>query len=554
METPFLLLLLIALGASASIWAFRLIGLSPLLGYLAFGVALSPFREVLFDDPHVVEVVAESGVILLMFFIGLEFHLDKIRDLWKTGLLGGSIQMILSGAAAFGAARLFGLGWLPAAMAGLVVAFSSTAVVMRLLEERGESDTLRGRASIGVLLTQDVIAVLALAVLPLFSAEAQIQGAGGFALRLAALAVALPALFLLVRWGFPKLFLRAAAARSPELLTWLSFAACFATALAAHVAGGSFAVGAFMGGLVLSRSPVAPQIRAELNTLRNGALGFFFISVGWLVDLGAVAADPLPVLGLFAGLVVMKGLTAGLAMAAMGLPLRMAAAVGLTLAQIGEFSLVVGQVCFGLGLIDSATLGAILPAAILSMGITPFLFPLAARMARSVPGKGTATESSGPAPGAVVVGHGPVGRTVTRILRDFGVPPVVIDLNLATVKALEAAGQPAVYGDGRRREVLSKAGAGAASFVVVTLPDLESRLGVVTTARSLNPETKILTRARYMNEKDRLAGAGADLVRFEECEVAAALAEHLLQSRGLPPDRILEELEVIRCSFESGEE
>jgi len=566
MHAALLALTLLTLGAAGIAWALKRAGLSPLLGYLILGIVAAPFQDALFENPKAARDLAEFGVILLMFFIGLEFHLGQLRSMLLLTIGSGTIQVALTALLAGATAWLCGASPPAAAVLGLMVAFSSTALVMKAFEDRRESDSHRARLSIAVLLMQDIAAILAVAVLPLalaMFASAPSSGAAPLSLfdglkKIGVLFIVLPFLFVGTRYLLPKLFEKAALARAPDVFSLLSLGACFSVALAAEMAGASLALGAFLGGLVLSETPFASQIMADLSTVRNLALAFFFVSVGMLVDLAFVREHLGGLMLALAGLVILKSALTALALRCFKVDWRDGLSVGLCLAQIGEFSFVLGGA--SQNVLDRQSYQFVLALAVLSMLLTPFLVAFSGKLSGAIPVgtnnepadknvRSTPEQSAVANLRAIVVGYGPVGRTLTRILRDFGITPVIVDMNFETVKKLTQNGMIAVYGDAGRRDILLKAGVEESGYLLVTLPDLAARMPVVATARMLNPNIKILTRARYLGERAMLEDAGATSVSYEEAEVAVSLAKYLLREIGARETEIEREAQRIRSEI-----
>ena len=557
MHDTFLAITVLTLGAALLVGLFQRIHLSPILAYLVLGILAGPLQHLLFKDPEGAETLADFGVILLMFFIGLEFHLDEMRSMLKLCLSAGTLQVLLATGVGGLIAWMLGAHPLVAMILGVMLAISSTALVMKAFEDRGESDSQRARVALAVLLFQDLAAILVVAMLPLASAppaagKIQSSDSGGIFGKLALLLVVLPALFLACRHFLPRVFEKAAAARRPEAFSLLSLGACFSIALAAQWAGASLPLGAFLGGLVLCRTPFASQIMADLSPLRNLALGFFFVSVGMLVDLPFVSTHILELLAALLALVLLKTLTAAAALRILRVPSVVAAGVALAIAQVGEFSFVLGKQAEAAHLLPPEPYKFVMALAVLSMLLTPFLVNYSLHFGRWIANRipNTPTEdlpkSNVAILRAVVVGYGPVGKTLTRILTDFHIHPVVIDMNIETVKKLAASGITAIYGDAGRREVLKAANIEQASYLLVTLPDLPGRIPVVATARVINPGIKIFTRARYLAERAMMEDAGATAVSYEEAEVAVSLAGFLLKEIGAKDVEVEREAERIR--------
>jgi len=304
-----------------------------------------------------------------------------------------------------------------------------------------------------------------------------------------------------------------------------------------------------MGGLVLCETPFATQVLSELSALRDLALGFFFITVGLLIKVDYIWVNLFMVLAVLCAVVLMKSLVVGASLLIQRVPRLTAAAVGLALAQVGEFSFVITSEASRAGALGKTTEQTILVVSILTMALTPLLIGGSARILKL-----QSTETPSPveedpedaAPRGVVVGYGPVGRTLTTILADFGVRPVIIDLNIKTIRKLQDEQRAAVYGDAGRREVLLAAGIDKATYLLVTLPDLPSRMAVVGMARLINPKLKIITRAHYIGERAMLDDAGASSAAFEELEVAVAMSKLLLGEMGVADEDLDLEAEKVR--------
>jgi len=559
MHEPFVILTVMTLGAAALVGLLQRLNISPILGYIVLGILAGPFQEHLFSDHEQINTMAEFGIVLLLFFIGLEFHLDELRANLRAFLGGGALQTGVTTAAATAALHFSGMPLAGALTIGVMLALSSTALVMKAFEDKRQGDSQRARLSLAILLFQDIVAIVSVAILPLASNAPKSAAELHPAARLGLLLIILPLVFVGSRYLLPRMFQRVAAARTPESFSLLSLGACFSVALAAQAAGASLALGAFLGGLVLCRTPFASQILADLSTLRNLALGFFFITIGMLVDLKYVAAHIPALLGALAALVFFKVLITSAALRVLRIPAAAAAGVGLALAQIGEFSFVLGREAEKARLLDAESYTFVLALAVLSMLVTPFLVDRSGafghwigmrfeKVAHETPG----TEEPAPEVSqvrAIVVGYGPVGRTLSRILKDFGIEPTIIDMNIETVKKLNDGGLKAVFGDAGRREILLAAGVESATYLLVTLPDLPGRIPVVATARILNASLKILTRARYIGEQAMLEESGASSIAYEEAEVAVALAGFLLREIGAPDPEIQREAARIRAEI-----
>jgi CPA2 family monovalent cation:H+ antiporter-2 len=593
------LLTTIAAGFAAA-WLFGLITqklkLSPIVGYILAGVAIGPHTPGFTGDVAIAQQLAEIGVILLMFGVGLSFHL---KDLWAVrsvalpGAIGQSAVATVAGGALF-----HWMGWPLQAgiIVGMAMAVASTVVLLRVLSDRGLLASPHGHVAIGWLIVEDILTVLALVMVPLLAvslspdADAAAQGLGGLAtlgwalLKLTALvAIVLLAGSRVIPWMLTQV----ARLRSRELftLTVLVLSITIAVGSAAFF-GASVALGAFLAGIVVSQTPMSHQAAADALPMRDAFSVMFFVSVGMLVDPSFVIAQPGMVAAGLIVVLLVKPLAAMVIVATCGFPVRTALVVALGLAQIGEFSFILGQVARDNGLLPDEGMNVLVLTAVATIGLNPMLFRLldpveraieripwlyrlldarnAQRTAdvRSLPSRsGPAAADAGTAPGAgasagaspapprplaIIVGHGPVGRLVDAMLTDAGLRIVIIDMNLAIVRQLTQAGRSAIYGDATRSEVLERAGIREASHLILSLPQKEDRIRLVLAARELNPDVEIVVRARYLAERDMLLKVGANKVVFEEGEAGIALTRHVLATQHTPPATIEKLLQAVR--------
>jgi CPA2 family monovalent cation:H+ antiporter-2 len=498
------------------------------LGYLVAGTVVGPGVLGWVRGGDSIDVLAELGAATLLFSIGTEFSLARLRALGARTFVAGALQVVATAGAA--TALCMGLG-LPARSAfavGAIVSLSSTAVVMRLLIEQRSLDSAHGRLSLGVLLTQDLAVVpLVIAVTMVSDGPAQ-DGAVTQLARTAGGAVLLVTGFLLlVRLVFPRVMRGAAMVRNRELIALFSTVCAVGSALGAEAVGLSGALGAFVAGVLLGSSPFAAQVRAEVAPLKTLLLTLFFAAVGLAGDPGWAWSN----LGVVSGAVVAvacgKALVAALVCRLVGLPSAVSLAAGLCLAQIGEFSFVIAEVARAGRLVDEGTHRLIVTATIGSLALSPFLVSAARRIARLRPQPGampivTATED---APRVVIVGYGPAGRRAMECLRAAGCTRIdVIESNPALAAAAVTDGARTHVGDAGRLDVLEHVGIRDADVVAVTTADLDAVRHVTALVRSIAPRTRIVARARYSSTVRDMAVAGADCVVDEESLVGDRIA------------------------------
>ncbi|MDP2311307.1 MAG: cation:proton antiporter [Pseudomonadota bacterium] len=569
----------LTIGLTAALalgYASQRAGLSPILGYLLAGVVAGPFTPGPVADARIAAQLAEVGVVLLMFGVGLHFHPKDLLAVRGIAVPGAVAQSAV--ATALGAAVAWASGWnlVGGLVLGTAISVASTVVLIRGLEEEGLLDTSAGRIAVGWLIVEDLFTVLVLVVLPvLVSALATgAAGPGAFlsAIGLAVLKLALLPVLVLGAGGkvIPWLLTRVARTRSRELFTLAVLSLALAIAAgSAVVFGASMALGAFLAGMVVGQSKVSEQAAADALPFRDAFAVLFFVSVGMLFDPAYLLRRPLLVLGVLAVIVVAKPLVAFAIAILRGYSVRTGLIVAAGLSQIGEFSFILAQVAVALAVLPEEGQSAIVAAALLSISVNPLLFRLVgpaeawmrahprlwSALNRRAEARGRAinaeTAASLHAPGAeapraIVVGYGPVGRTATKLLREFGIQPVIVDMNIDTMSTLVAEGATAIYGDAGKPEILRAAGIAGAKYLVVTLPTLSGRLPVIVAARHLNPDVQIFSRARYLTERAFLERMGVSEACYEEAEAAARLAEFLLRAEGTEEERIRAQVEEIR--------
>jgi CPA2 family monovalent cation:H+ antiporter-2 len=549
------------------------LGLSPIVGYLLAGIVIGPHTPGFAGDVGLAQQLAEVGVILLMFGVGLHFDLSDLWKVRRVAIPGAIGQSLVATLAAAGLFHLLGWGLTAGLVTGMAMAVASTVVLLRVLMDKGMLQTSHGHVAVGWLIVEDLLTVLVLVLLPLLGDKA--EGGGGGASGLATFAWAfaklgLMVLVVLVAGGrlVPWILTQVAKLRSPELFTLTVLVLSVTIAVgSASIFGASVALGAFLAGIVVAQSPVSHQAAADALPMRDAFAVIFFVSVGMLFDPSFVFREPAMVAAALAVVLLFKPLAALVIVAICGYPARTALTVAIGLAQIGEFSFIVAQVAGEHGLIPPEGMSVLVAAAMISITINPLLFGALDRIERAVAnvpwlfrllearhaartrdindtGGHKAAEEQRPL--AIIVGYGPVGRLVDAMIRDAGLATVIVDMNIDTVRSLASSGRVAIYGDATRREVLEQAGIRKAQHLVVTLPDSSGRASLVMAARELSPAVEITVRARHLAEREPLVQAGAAKVVFEEGEAGVALARHVLERRGLEAAKIDQLLVAVR--------
>jgi CPA2 family monovalent cation:H+ antiporter-2 len=537
------LLVLLAV-ATAGVALFERLRLPAIAGFLVMGALVGPGGIGLIGDPERVRELAELGVVFLLFEIGLELPLERLRLLWRPALISGGLQVGATLAVVSAAAVALGLDLRNALVLGALVAMSSTALVMRLLSQRGEVHTPQGQLAIGILLFQDLCVVPFLLLVPILAADA---GRSGFevGVELGRAVLALAVFFVVSRFLLPWLLDRVARMRSRELFTMVALLAVMGSAVVAEEIGLTLSVGAFIGGLVLSTTPYARQLFAEVVPLRGLLIGVFFTAVGMLFD-WRVASEQWPAIVAYTGMVVI--LKAGLVVLIVAYALRQGVRSGvltaLVLAQTGEFSFVLAVAASEVGLLDAALRQVFVAGSIATLLLTPFMVEVSPRVASflargrdSQRGRERAAATS-PGGHVVLIGFGLGGQNLARVLKSRQIHYVAIDSNAVSVRAALGRKEPVIYGDATRSELLHSASVANAKLVVVAISDAIATREVITGVRAIAPNVPILARTRYVLEVDALERAGATQVVVEELEATLEMMGAALQSFGFPGESV----------------
>ena len=578
-------------AAFTAAWVLGLITqrlrLSPIVGYLLAGIVIGPHTPGFVGDVGIATQLAEVGVILLMFGVGLHFHLGDLLAVRKVAVPGALGQSLV--ATLLGLALAVGFGWSlkSGLVLGMAMAVASTVVLMRVLTDNRMLDTPHGHVAVGWLIVEDILTVVLLVILPALGegsgggttqpadpAHTPVTGIGALVWALAKALVKLAALGTILLWGgskvIPWLMVRVARLRSRELFTLTVLVMAIAVATAAqYLFGASFALGAFLAGMVVGQSAVSHQAAADALPLRDAFSVLFFASVGMLFDPAFLLREPALVIACLGIVLVAKPLAALAIVALIGYPARTALVVAIGLAQIGEFSFILSELARDHGLLGDAGHNVLVACAIVSITLNPLLFRLVGpaedalrrwpalwrfmnrrtlRRERAMNEQAGRAVESGSSPLAVILGYGPVGRAVDSVLRDRGVETLVVDLNLDTVQALTGDGRLALYGDAYNIEVMHQALA-RATHLLITLPHSANRNPLIVSAKLINPDVKVFVRARYLAEREELEQAGADGAIYEEAEAAVALARLVLFDRGADTDTVRRESTRIRQEF-----
>jgi CPA2 family monovalent cation:H+ antiporter-2 len=536
------------------------LGLSPIVGYLLAGTLVGPHTPGFVADIALAEQMAEIGVILLMFGVGLQFHIEELLAVRRVAMPGAVAQSATATALGIAVTMAFGWTWSAGLVFGIALSVASTVVLIRVLADNDALHTQAGHIAVGWLVVEDVFTVLALVLLPALVGTAGSDRPLWLTLTITGLEVGGLILFTAVVGTrvIPRVLDLIARTRSRELFTLAVLAIALGIAVgSALVFGVSMALGAFLAGLVVGRSEYSLRAATDALPMRDAFAVLFFVSVGMLLDPLAMLEAPWLMLGALAIVLIGKPLVAFVLVWALHYPLRVALTVSIALAQIGEFSFILSTLGRELGVLPPEATNALVATAIISIVLNPPLFRtigpierwaqarprLWSFLNRSEAAKRDAAQPRTPrrattAHRAVVVGSGPTGRTVMRLLREADIEPTMIELNIDSVRALRQDGIDAIYGDATQPATLTGAGVASAGTLILTSAGMANSAEVIRTARELNPGIRVLARAAYLREMPELTEAGADTVFTGEGEVALAFVEDIMERLGATAEQI----------------
>ena len=528
----------------------RKLKLPSIIGFLITGLLAGPYTLGFIRNTHQVEQMAEYGVVLLLFTIGIECSLKELMRIRHMVLLGGGLQVALT-IGAVAAIGSFGGFPLPQSIFfGFLVALSSTAILMKLMMDAGEMDTPQGKAALGILIFQD------LCIVPLMLFTPFLAGGGKGLVQIGIVSAKAAAVIVGAHYGarfvVPWVFEQVVKTRSRELFVLSIIFIGMGTAWLTAQVGLSLALGAFIAGLAISESEYSHQALSDIMPFREAFMSLFFISVGMLLKPAIVFKFPLLLLGMVLSIVLVKALLTSAVGIALGLPMRIALIAGLSLAQIGEFSFVLSRSGLTYGLLTPETYQLFLAASIATMALTPVFMkvagPAADFMTRALPHSWTRGRSSLAQNGrkvnlkdhVIIVGYGVNGKNLARILKSLEIPRVIVETNPFTVRSLRGEGEEIIFGDASKPEILEHAGILDARIVVVAISDAAASRRIAAQARQMHPSIHVIVRTRYLLEMEPLFRLGVNEVIPEEFETSVEILFRVLK-RFLVPQDVIEE-------------
>lgn len=562
MHTPQLFgdLLLILLVSLPVAYVCLRVKIPVLVGLMLTGIAIGPFGFGLIKEISGIEVLAEIGVMLLLFTIGLEFSLKRLREMKRLVMFGGGLQVLITIAFTAGVSVLFGREMRQAIFFGFLVAMSSTAIVLKSYVERNEVDAPHGRAGVGILLFQDIAVVLMLLIVPVLGGK---EGAsiGAIAIDLGTSLAALVIIVLAAWYLLPPLLKLLSELRSPEIFLLTVVMVCLGLSWVTAHFGMSLALGAFIAGVVIADTDYSHQATAEILPFRDVFNSLFFVSIGMLLSITSLWENLGSVVQLVILITIAKGIIVWAVVKLLGFPQRIALMTALGLAQIGEFSFVLSKMGQSVGLLPGSDYQNFLAAAIVSMIAAPFLIafaPKAGYWIQSVFKDGRAydiaaeeeelhlTSSGGLQQHVIIVGYGLNGRNLSRVLRAVGIPYTILEVNAEVVRRAKAKGEKINFGDSTRREVLLHAKIENAWAIVLAMSDVQAARRTVNQARMINKDVHIIVRTRYVSEITELYDLGANEVIPEEFETSIEIFARVLHRYGIARNLIEGQIDRIR--------
>lgn len=541
--------------------------LSPLVGYLLAGIVVGPHFPGFVADPSTASQYAEIGVILLMFGVGLHFHLKELLAVQKVALPGAVVQIAASIALGAAATHFFGWNWQAGALFGMAISVASTVVLTRVLADNRALHTPTGHVALGWLVVEDLFTILALVLLP-----ALLGAAGGgtegdsvwAALGITVIKLSALVIFTLLvgQKLIPWLLGFVARTGTRDLFTLAVLVLALGIAVgSAEFFGASMALGAFLAGMIVGQSDFSARAASEALPLRDAFAVLFFVSVGMLLN-PFTLPDIWPLILTTLGLILVgKPLAALLVVLALGRPLRQAVGVAVALAQIGEFSFILTALGTSYGVLPPEATNAVIAASILSITLNPLLYQRIPVLLKwlgrhgignspvaPLEGENTVPEVPADRQRIIVAGYGPTGRNLTRILRENNIDVVIVEMNIDTVRTLRKAGEQAIHGDATQPEVLNHAGLADADALIISSSAMSAR-DVLSAARTVHPGIRVLIHAAYLREARDLHKDTSVAVFSGEGEVALAMSVYLMREFGATEEQVEQERRRIRAEL-----
>lgn len=527
---------------------FRRINLSSVIGFLFTGILIGPYGLGVISTSSEIEVIAEIGIILLMFSIGVEFSVRQLLQMWRTMFITGGAQVILTVAAGWGVSSLTGLPQKESLFIGILISLSSTAVVLKLLADKNELGTPHGKSTVGILIFQDIAIVPLMILVQVLGADSEMSG-GAIALKILLSFGGIAVILFLSRKFIPLLLRWLAGVRIREAFTAGTILLILGTAYISEEIGLTFSIGAFLAGIIISESEYSHQIVSEMLPLKDLFNSIFFVSIGLLLNVAFLAENFFLVGTTFAVLIIIKTGIIVIILLLQRQRLSTALMTGLSLAQIGEFSFIIAQTGIKEGLLSAEMNDTFLAVSIFSLFLTPIIMSFSSKVAdrfRSFSGELSQTENPGLKDHVIIAGFGLNGRTVARVLKDTGIKYQVIEYNPDLVQYHRNLGENIMYGDITRKEILTHAGAETARVMVFAVSDEKSTIAALHLVKEINPDIYTIVRTRYVRQVEVFRDLGASEVIPDELETSLMIFSRVLRKYRFPTNIIMRQLSILR--------
>jgi monovalent cation:H+ antiporter-2, CPA2 family len=550
MEIPLLNDIVIIFGlAIVVLFICHRLHIPVILGFLVTGILVGPYGLALVKEVHEVEILAEIGVVLLLFTIGIEFSFKKLLQIKKTVLIGGPLQVIITFVATFFLSRYFDLTVVRSIFMGFLVALSSTAIVLKLIQGKSEMDSPHGRATLGILIFQDIIVVPMILITPILAGTSATLDTSLLVLLAKGIGIIL-LVIISAKWIVPKLLYQIIRTRDNEFFILSLVVICFSVAWLTSKAGLSLALGAFLAGLIISESEYSHHALGHILPFKDIFTTFFFVSIGMMLNVQYLFEQIVSVSILALSLILIKAVIAGTVTLLLGYSLRTAIIAGCALAQIGEFSFILAGVGHEHGFLAGSIYQRFLAVTILTMALTPFVISLAPRLAnlvlripfpkRFISGNhpDLSNRISEQQDHLVIIGFGLNGKNLAHAAKATSIPYAIIEMNSDTVQNEQAKGEPIIYGDAGHKNALDAVNIKHARVAVVAINDATATRQITQQIKRLNPTIHLFVRTRFVNELEPLQKLGADEVIPEEFETSIEIFARVLSKYLIPRNEI----------------
>lgn len=532
------------------IFIFNKMNVPSIVGFLIAGMIIGPYGFEFITDSSQIKVMAEIGIMLLLFTIGLEVSFTRLLQIKKLLLVAGGFQLLGTITIASIIIMIFGMSLKESVFLGILISFSSTAIVLKILSDKGELEAPHGRIALGILIFQD-LSIVPLSLLILLLGATEDIAALDIIFELL-IAFGLTALIIIIsKFLMPHIVHQIAKLRMREVFTAGIILLLLGTSFLTHKLGLSFALGAFIVGLILAESDYSYQIISEIQPFRSVFNSIFFVSIGLLLNLHFVTQNYFTIAGVALGILFIKAAIIISIVLLMKYPLRIAILIGFGLAQVGEFSFILAEAGYDLNLISDNYFNVFLAITIFTMILTPFIFNLLPAIAAktsllSKPPEENGTSKKGFRDHVIIVGFGLNGRNLARVLKETGIKYIIIEMNPETVKREKAAGEHIIFGDVAKPEILHKARVEHASIIVFAISDPNAAKLALRISKNINPNIYCLVRTKYVNEIEELKRLGADIIIPEEFETSLQIFRKVLEKYHIPLNIIMQQVNLLR--------